>query len=75
MAIETHEIPATVMAVLTRTTIKVILLPGEGMADGGIPIDIPFDLVPVRLRFPNTLLTVTIRGADIVAVRSRDAGK
>jgi hypothetical protein len=75
MAVETHEIPATVMAVLTRTSIKIVLLPGVGMADGGIPVDIPIDLVPFELRIPNSLLTVTVNNANIVAVRSRDAGK
>lgn len=75
MVMETREIPATVLAVLTRTTIKIVLVPGVGMADGGIPVDIPIDLVPIELRLPNTRLTITMRGTDIVAVRSSDACK
>ncbi len=75
MVVETHEIPATVMAVLTRTSIKIILHPGLGMVDGGIPVEISLDLVPFALRLPNTRLTVTMRKACIVAVRSRDESK
>jgi hypothetical protein len=35
-------------------------MPGVGLADGGIPTDVPMDLVPVDLRTPNTNIWVRL---------------
>lgn len=50
----THRIPARVLACLSRETITVILWPGMGLADGGIPIELPIAVVPPDLRMPNS---------------------
>lgn len=72
---QTRDVPASVRAVVSRHTIQIVLLPGVGMADGGIPVDLPIEMVPVRVRLPNSLLTVTMDGADVVAVRARENDK
>jgi hypothetical protein len=45
--------PARVIDCLRAGWVAVLLWPGQGFEDGGIPIDIPADLVPVDLQFPN----------------------
>jgi hypothetical protein len=46
--------PARVLGCLCPGYVRVIVLPGYGMSDGGIPHDIPLDLVPFDLRLPNS---------------------
>ena len=46
--------PARVLACLRTNWLTVIVCPGQGMADGGIPIDIESSLVPFDLRMPNS---------------------
>lgn len=65
--------PARVSHVVNRSTIQLIVLPGVGLADGGIPRDVPLELVPLALRMPNTMLTVKMEGGAIVEVRAQDA--
>jgi len=48
--------PARVLACLGGREIRIILFPGFGLADGGIPMDVPLDQIPLELRTPNTLL-------------------
>jgi hypothetical protein len=62
------EVPARVMYVSGPRTIQILLAPGHGMVDGGVPIEIDLDLVPFELRTPNTDLIVTRRNGEIVAV-------
>jgi hypothetical protein len=64
------EVPARVIYVPTKDTIKILLAPGQGMADGGIPRDIPLELVPFELRTPNTKLQVTMQNGQITSVRA-----
>jgi hypothetical protein len=70
-----HDVSAVVVAVLTQDTITIKLLPGVGMLDGRIPIDIPIEMVPFELRLPNTRLIVTMTGGCIVSVRSGNSDK
>jgi len=39
---------------------RIILLPGVGLANGGAPRDIPMDLIPFDLRVPNARLWVQL---------------
>lgn len=45
---------AKVLGCLRSGWLEVIVGPGIGMLDGGIPTEIPMDLVPFNLRTPNT---------------------
>lgn len=52
--------PAKVFACLQSGFIRVIVWPGVGMADGGIPHDIPVELIPIDLRLPNSEFTLVL---------------
>ena len=52
-------IPARVIGCLNRTTIRVIVLPGVGLADGGIILEVPREAVPMDLRIPNSEFDIT----------------
>ena len=56
--------PARVLARLTADTLRVILCPGEGLADGGIEVEIPLALVPLDLRMPNSEFDVVLDAGD-----------
>ena len=53
-----EQIPAVVFGCMTPGEIRIVLMPGAGMADGGLPQDIPLSAVPIDLRMPNTPLWV-----------------
>jgi hypothetical protein len=67
-----YEVLARVIYVPTKDTIQILLAPGQGMADGGIPTNIPLKLVPFELRTPNTRLQVSIVNDEITSVRIDD---
>ena len=46
-------IPAVVLACLQPGAFRLILHPGVGLANGGIPRDVAADLIPLPLRCPN----------------------
>ena len=52
--------PARVIACLSPGYLRVIVHPGVGLADGGIPTDIPMELVPLDLRMPNSEFTLVL---------------
>jgi hypothetical protein len=52
--------PAKVLGCLRPGYLTVIVGHGLGMADGGIPYDVPVDLVPPDLRMPNSEFTVVL---------------
>ena len=67
-------IRAAVLAVLTSSTIRVVLAPGEGQADGGIHCDLATELVPSALRFPGTKLWVELDGnGNVMSTRLRES--
>jgi hypothetical protein len=52
------QIPAVVFACLRAGELRLLLCPGAGLADGGSPMDVSVNLVPIDLRMPNTRLWV-----------------
>jgi len=67
-------IPAEVLAVLSSGTVRVVLAPGEGLADGGIPYELPLHLLPAELRLPGTKLWVELdREGNIRSAKLRAA--
>ncbi len=53
-------LPAVVFGCLLDGEMRIILLPGYGQADGGVPRDVPMAKIPFELRMPNTLLWITL---------------
>lgn len=49
-------VPAVVFACLLQGELRIIVHPGEGQADGGIPWNVAVDRIPPELRMPNTPL-------------------
>lgn len=65
-------IPAQVFGSLLRGEIRIILLPGSGLADGGAPRDLPAERLPFDCRMPNTRLWVRLDSTfDVVEVWRR----
>jgi hypothetical protein len=52
--------PVKVLGCLRPGYLTVIVGQGLTMADGGIPYDVPVDLVPLDLRMPNSEFTVVL---------------
>jgi hypothetical protein len=70
----THRVIAEVFACLKPGELRSIMLPGNGLADGGTPRDVPTELVPVDCRMPNALLWVTYEeGGGILSIEPRAA--
>jgi hypothetical protein len=53
-------LPAEVFACLVPGEVRLVILPGVGLASGGARYDVPSEVVPVELRFPNTPLWVEL---------------
>ena len=53
-AIPCHVVPVCVLGCLRTNRLTVYLWPGQGMADGGIPLEIESAIVPFDLRMPNS---------------------
>jgi hypothetical protein len=51
-------IPAVVFGCLLAREIRIILHPANGLADGGVPRDVPVEQIPSDLRMPNTPLWI-----------------
>ena len=65
-------IAAEVLAVLSRASVRVVLLPGDGHVDGGIACEVAVDLVAAALRRPGTKLWVEVDATGkIVSTRHR----
>jgi hypothetical protein len=58
--------PARVLACLHSDRIRVVLCPGQGLADGGVPYEIEASLIPIDLRMPNS---------EFVVLSRRDTGQ
>jgi hypothetical protein len=54
------EAPVKMLACLRPGCLTVFVGYGLGMENGGIPTDVPMDLVPVDLRMPNSEFTVVL---------------
>lgn len=67
------KIQAKVLGCLRPGYLTVFLWYGVGLLDGGIPTEIPMDLVPFGLRMPNSEFSVVydrVKG-QIIAVEAR----
>jgi hypothetical protein len=53
-------VPAEVVACFIPGELRIVIHPGCGLADGGVPRDIPLELVPQELQLPNTRLWVQL---------------
>ena len=68
-----ERIPARVFACLRPGEFTIILLPGEGLADGGSFRHIPAALLPPELRVPNTEIWVRMNeNHEITKIWCRD---
>lgn len=61
--------PVRVLGRLSEGTIRVLVWPGKGMADGGIPMEFPLEVIPPDLRTPNTEFFVIFAGDAIVEIQ------
>jgi hypothetical protein len=57
-----ERVPAVVFGCLLPDELRIVVQPGVGMADGGIPLDVAINKIPVELRFPNTRLWIQFDG-------------
>lgn len=70
---EQLRVPAVVFACLLNGELRITLFPGVGLADGGVPRDVPVELIPLELRLPNTKLWVQLdESLRVESVSSRD---
>jgi hypothetical protein len=51
---------AEVFACLIRGELRLTMLPGVGLANGGAPYDVSVEMVPFEYRMPNAPLWVTL---------------
>lgn len=55
------KIPVRVFACLTTNRFTVLMHPGQGLADGGIPVEVATSLIPFDLRMPNAEVFILMR--------------
>jgi hypothetical protein len=69
-----HRVHAEVLGCLRPGELRIVVLPGYGLADGGAHWDVPLAIVPFECRMPNTLLWITFEeGGRIVSIEPRAA--
>ena len=68
-----ERVPAVVFGCLVPGELRVILHPGAGHVDGGVPMDLPTEEIPPDLRVPNTRLWIHFDGSwNVLRVWRRD---
>jgi hypothetical protein len=60
------KIPVQVLGCLRPGLITVIAFPGVEMVDGGLPMDLPTEMIPAELRMPNS---------EFIVIRNRQSGE
>ena len=70
---EWMRVPGEVFACLQSGELRITLLPGVGLAQGGAQRDVPVELVPAELRLPNTKLWVQLNDTfEVESVSARN---
>jgi hypothetical protein len=68
-----NRIPGEVFACLLPGELRIIVCPGVGHVDGGVPWNAPLDRVPAELRMPNTRLWLHVDDAmNVLRVSRRE---
>jgi hypothetical protein len=68
-----ERVPAVVFACLLSGELRIVVHPGVGLSDGGVPWNVPVELVPPELRTPNTPLWLKFdEQLNILQVWQRD---
>jgi hypothetical protein len=68
-----ERVPAIVFASLAPGSVRIHLLPGNGLVNGGAPRDIDIEIIPRELRVPNTLLWARLDDKmNVIEVWRRD---
>ncbi len=72
-------VPARVLGCLRRGELTIVLLPGSGMANGGVIQHIPISIVPFELRMPNSALQISFdkdeSGLLVRSIERKDESK
>lgn len=65
-----YKLHAKVLGCLAPGKLTIVLGPDIGLLDGGIPIEIPMEIVPFDLRMPNSRFYVVqdFAGGEIVSI-------
>ena len=67
-------IPGRVFGCLRRGELKIVVMPGVGLANGGTMYDVSMDVVPFELRTPNTSVWLRVDESwQVQEVWRRDA--
>ncbi|MEH2105938.1 hypothetical protein [Nostoc sp.] len=71
------QIPVQVLGCLKPGIITVIAFPGVGMLDGGLPMELPTEMIPVELRMPNSEFIVVCnkQSGEFIQVLPKDSSK
>ncbi|WP_392531100.1 hypothetical protein [Nostoc sp. C117] len=69
------KIPVQVLGCLRPGIITVIAFPGVGMVDGGLPMELPTEMIPVELRMPNSefILVCNRQNGEFTQVLLKDS--
>ncbi|MEH1834637.1 MAG: hypothetical protein V7L29_21835 [Nostoc sp.] len=71
------KIPVQVLGCLRPGIITVIAFPGVGMVDGGLLMELPTEMIPAKLRMPNSEFIVVCnrQSREFIQVLPKDSSK
>ena len=71
------KIPVQVLGCLRPGRITVIAFPSVGMVDGGLPMELPTEMIPVKLRMPNSefIVVCNTQSGEFTQVLLKDSSK
>ncbi|MEH2299957.1 MAG: hypothetical protein V7K88_13260 [Nostoc sp.] len=71
------KIPVQVLGCLRPGIITVIAFAGVGMVDGGLPMELPTEMIPAELRMPNSEFIVVCnrQSGEFTQVLSKESSK
>ena len=72
-----NKIPVQVLGCLKPGIITVIVFAGVGMVDGGLPMELPTEMISVELRMPNSEFIVVCnrQSGEFIQVLLKDSSK